>query len=503
MSRNATLWFTRIKRGALVLVVTAGTALAGAPEASGSDTLRTLIEERAGVTALRAAIAEGVDVNEASGDGTTALHWASYWDEVESVDVLLTSGADANRANDLGVTAIWLAAENGSLEIVRRLLDAGADPNPALRAGETPVMIAARAGHAPVVDLLLARGADPNARATRGQTALMWAAAQYQPESVEVLLRYGADVHARSESWPQLWQTILSQHDAHDDQRVWIQEGGYTPLLFAARVGNLASAKLLVEAGADVNDRTAADKNALILAVQSDLDYRYLARPYRPAGAGTLSPHAVLPSEGVDLLEFLLERGANPDAEEAGFTALHEAILRHNIDATRVLLAHGADPSVTLKTESPTRRGSTDFFYDGPFVGAAPIWLAARFHQPEVVRMLIAAGADPLVNHYVDYWAEGYRYTGFPRSTQGDHTLLMAAVGLPRGRGYAFLQPGDSALEEALALEIAKIVVEAGVDITALNDLGRSALEGARAARYSSVVEYLEHLAAQPGEAVP
>jgi ankyrin repeat protein len=480
-----------------MLVLAAGPSQALAT--SGADTLRSLIENRAGVAALRAAIAGGVNVNEAAGDGAVALHWASYWDDAESVTFLLGAGADVNRANDLGVTALWLASENGNLDIARKLLDAGADANRPLLSGETPVMTAARAGHTAVVELLLTRGANPNARGTRNQTALMWAASQRHPETVAALLRHGADVHARSDSWRQLWQTINAQHDAHPDQRVWIEEGGYTPLLFAARVGDADSAKLIVEAGAEVNEPTAARKTAVILAVQSIIDYRFLPEMYRPGGAGFVSPHMAQPSEGLALLEFLLEKGADPNAYEAGFTALHEAILRRNEEAVRILLAHGADPNLRLKVETPVHRSSHDFFFDGPFVGATPFWLAARFGQPNVMRLLLEKGADPKFVNHVEFWGEGYRNTGFPRTVEGNTTALMAAVGMPSGSGFAFRQPGDRVEQEALALEAAKIAVESGVDINVANARGRTALDGARSQRYNSIARYLESVGAKSG----
>ena len=121
------------------------------------------------------------------------------------------------------------------------LLDFGADPDLALLAGETPVMTAARGGHAEVLELLLSKGADPNVQATRNQTALMWAAAERHPEAVEVLLDHGADVNSRSDSWRQLWQTMNTVLHAPPEDKVWVDEGGYTPLLFAARVGDLAA----------------------------------------------------------------------------------------------------------------------------------------------------------------------------------------------------------------------------------------------------------------------
>ena len=75
----------------------------------------------------------------------------------------------------------------------------------------------------------------------------------------------------------------------------------------------------------------------------------------------------------------------------------------------------------------------------------------------------------------------------------------MAAVGMPQGRGYAYRQPGDPVEQEALALEAAMVAVELGVDINAVNATGWTALDGAMALGYSSVVMYLESLGARSG----
>ena len=98
----------------------------------------------AGVEGL---LEKGTDPDEVAPDGATALHWASYWDEVEAASALLEAGADVNAANDLGATALFNASLNGSVQMVRTLLDAGANPNVALLAGETPVMTGASTGH--------------------------------------------------------------------------------------------------------------------------------------------------------------------------------------------------------------------------------------------------------------------------------------------------------------------------------------------------------------------
>jgi ankyrin repeat protein len=344
--------------------------------------------------------------------------------------------------------------------MVRRLLEAGANPNAKLVSGETLLMTAARSGQAGVVEQLLAKGADVNARGVRGQTALMWAVAQQHPDVVELLLARGADVRARSDVWSQLWQTGPDQ-DIHPDYHVKIQQGGNTALLFAARAGDLPAAKLLVAAGADVNDTAAYGVSATVLAAHS--------------GNG-------------ELVEFLLGKDANPNAAAAGYTALHAAILRRNKKTVIALLAHGADPNAKLRASTPVRRASQDFYFHPAFVGATPFWLAARFSQPDVMRLLAKHGADPLFVHQVSYWGERSRSSEYIRETPGATTALMAAVGMGRGGGFQAPDPGE---REARTLEAVKLAVELGVDVHAADAQGRTALEAATALRYKSVAEFL------------
>ena len=271
-------------------------------------------------TALRTLLEKGASVNEAEADGTTALHWASYRDDVESADLLIRAGAKVNAANDLGATPLWAASVNGSAAMVRRLLQAGANANAALLLGETPLMVASRSGNADVVEQLLAKRANVNARAARGQTALMWAVAQKHPGVVKVLLAHGADVHARSEVWSQMM--AVPPHGLPEYNRM-IPHGADTPLMFAARVGDLGSATLLVEAGGNVNDADAWGISATVLAAHSGFP---------------------------ELVEFLLDHGADPNAAAPGFTALHAAIMRRDERMVNALLAHGASPNAPLRT---------------------------------------------------------------------------------------------------------------------------------------------------------
>jgi ankyrin repeat protein len=412
--------------------------------------------------ALRALIQKKGDVNAADADGSTALHWASYRDDLESADLLIRAGAKVNAANDLGATPLWAASQNGSAAMVRRLLEAGANPNLALLAGETPLMVAARSGYAGVVEQLLAKDANLSARGTRGQTALMWAVAQKHPDVVKVLLAHGADVKARSEEWSQMMAVPPHGYLGYNRQ---IPHGGDTALMFAARVGDLDSAKLLVAAGANVNDADAWGVSATVLAAHSG---------YR------------------DIAEFLLDKGADPNAAAAGFTALHEAIMRRDEKMVRTLLDHGADANAPLRTWTPTRRSSHDFHFEPALVGATPLWLAARFSQPGVMRLLVKHGADPLFVHHSDQVAD----RGFQHRIEVT-TTMMAATGMG-GVATAWVQPARGE-REALTLEAVKLAAELGADVNAVNTDGRTALDAAKALRYDSVVKFLAEKGAKSG----
>src|ERR1700691_320778 len=273
--------------------------------------------------ALKSLLQKKTDANSADADGTTALHWASYHDDLESADLLIRAGAKVNAATDLGVTPLWPASENGSLAMVRRLLEAGANPNLALLSGETPLMVASRSGYPDAVEQLLAKGANANAHGARGQTALMWAVSQQHPEVVKVLIAHHADLNLRSDVWTDVMAVPPHGYLPYNKA---IPHGGETALMFAARVGDLASAKLLVAAGANVNDADAWGVSAATLAAHSGF---------------------------TDLVLFLLDKGADPNAAPNGFNALHEAIMRRDEKMVASLLDHGANANAPLLTWTP------------------------------------------------------------------------------------------------------------------------------------------------------
>ncbi len=467
-----------------------GAALGQSVEMPGASALIAAVRNGAAAE-LRARLAGPVDVNARQPDGATALHWAVHHEDVVAAELLIGAGADADAANDLGVTPLLMACRRGHGALVERLLAAGADANAALPSGETALMAAARAGSLEAVNALLARGARVNAaEATRGQTALMWAVANRRPVVTRALLDHGADVGARTATRRRVYNMGGSRSAGSASRGIALEEvveGGSTALLFAARSGDVESARLLLAAGADVDD-TAADGNpALVVAAHG--------------GHGSLAA-------------LLLRAGADPDAAPLGYTALHAAVLRGalrdrgvpnddpgaGVPLVRALLAHGADPDPRLARGTPVRRWSHDFAFMDRWVGATPFWLAAHFLETEMMEVLADAGADPRA-----------------RSRDGA-TPLMAAAGLGynRGGGSAFIRdrrdfssynPVESAVlgsmiptaEERRTVEAVAAVLALGGRINAADDDGDTALHAAAAHGMNRVIELLADHGADVG----
>jgi uncharacterized protein len=294
--------------------------------------------------AVRSLLEGGVKVDIAGADGLTALIWAAHRNDAEMVALLLRAGADAKAANDYGATALYAAAANADPGIAAMLLAAGADPNAHLSSGETPLMEAAERDNLETLRVLLSRGADPNARETNGgQTALMWATSERHPSVTEELIRRGADVHMRS-------------------------NGGFTALMFAAQVGDTDSARLLIGGGAHPND----------IVPKTGLTPLIIAAATGRAEVATL----------------LLDKGADPNAVAAdGFSPLqYAATNKEAVEMVRALLRHGAKPDVRLTQKKPTVAASGIVLE-----GATALGLAAEINNLDAVKVLVEGGADPSI----------------------------------------------------------------------------------------------------------
>lgn len=420
--------------------------------------------------AVRTLIADGADVNARQPDGATALHWAAYRDDLEIADLLIDAGADVTAANELGATPLWLAADNSSARMVERLLDAGADPNVTLPEGETPIMTASRTGSVEAVRLLLAHGADIDAaEASRDQTALMWAVAQGHHDVIAALLEHGADVAARSRIRPRLMHSDSTNASQYDQGIVW-NRGGYTPLLFAARHGNTEAGRLLVAGGADINETAPTGASVLTIATHSGQ---------------------------TNFALFALEAGADPNARGAGYTPLHAAILRGDLGLVRALTEAGADPNARLEKGTPLRRAGQDWYIAPQLTSATPFWLAAYYQEPQIMRALVDAGADPSLTT-LEMWESVFERAGGvgpPYIAGGFQSPLLAAVRGQHNRGRVFNSSlRDPDADERQALEAASVAIEFGADVNHTDRDGTAPIHTAAQRNYATVVELLaEH----------
>src|SRR5204862_2893761 len=198
-----------------------------------------------------------------------------------------------------------------------KLIKAGADVNPRLtKYGDTALMMAARTGKPDAVKVLLDNGAEINSAETwGGTTALMWAVSESHPDAAKLLIDHGANVNARQKIVPSEARSAASKNGnivsaprdpLPNEKPKKDYYGGFTPLHFAVRQGDMESTRRLVAAGADLNAISADGKDPLDLAVYNG---------------------------NYDIASFLIDSKANVNhADAEGFTALFWAVDRRNME---------------------------------------------------------------------------------------------------------------------------------------------------------------------------
>lgn len=446
-----------------------------APAAAADHRLAEAAQRR-DAAAVRRLLTEKVDPNEPGRDGTPALHWLVRTDDVETTAALVKAGADVRRTNRYGVSPLIIAAGNGSAAMVRTLLAAGADANAVDQAGETPLMHAARVGSLDTARVLLEGGATLDAAdATYQQTALMVAVRENQLPVLRLMVELGGNVNAKTRVGRTPEFTLPNSVPGFGHGVGIIRgglpprgvrnpvPGGLTPLHYAARDGRLEAVKVLLSAGADINQVEANDITPLLTAITNN--------------------HP-------DVATYLIEQGADiKKADWYGRTPLFAAVETRNMDVDNAppftndidrepflplvdqLIAKGADVNARTKEALPIRRqflrvtGTLEWV---DFTGMTPFLFAARAGDVTVMRTLLKAGADPAIETF-----------------SGTNALMAAA-----GVNWVFDQTYWEG--EAANLEAVTLCVEHGItDVNAQNAMGITALMGAANRGSNEIIRFL------------
>jgi ankyrin repeat protein len=430
----------------------------------------------------------GADASAANREGSTPMWLAASQGDASMISALLDAGADANEKLPLGRKPLMLAARSGHVDAVRVLLDHGADPNAKEDArGTTALMQAADQGHADVIALLIERGADVAGRSAPVVRDGRTAALGKSEDPREAVRRQIIAILCDQES-PDLSKLEELVRESGEDavlanaageggsggepcnvQRDGLgfvlagprnrptreADGGeLTPLVYAARTGSIDAARVLLEAGADVNQTTRYGWSALLAATQN--------RNY-------------------ELGKFLIEHGADVNlANKGGWTPLYLATDNRNLEGgdyptpspdmdhleyIKLLLEKGADPNARMMESTETRTVFTNQWLDEE--GATAFLRASQSGDVELMRLLLEHGADPHIY------------------TQLGVTPLAVAAGI------GWVEGVTSEWSPQQTVEAVKMLLDLKIDPNHQADTGRVALHGAAHKGATEVVRML------------
>jgi len=434
-------------------------------------------------------IAAGADVKVVNRDGSTPLWLASTNGDAPIIRALLDAGANPNESLPLGRTPLMLASRTGALEAMRVLIDRGANLNAKdTERGTTPMMWAADQGHAAAVRLLIERGADFAARSAPAARGRGPALGKSSDPRTSVKRQVDAII-AEQKTLPDLSQLRAAgdnngggargnanannaDNNNGDDQgdaaaagaggfggggrgRQAQNDGGeLTPLVYAARANSLETVRVLLDAGADINQVTGYGWSPLLVATQNRF---YL------------------------LGKYLLEKGANPNlANKGGWTPLYLATDNRNIEGgdypvrptdmddleyIKLLLAKGADVNARMIDSTETRTVFTNQWLDER--GATAFLRASQSGDLTLMKLLLEHGADPKI------------------ATNLNVTALQVAAGIGWVEGIT----SERSKEETV--EAVRLLLDLGLDPNAQALTGRVALHGAAHKGATEVVKLL------------
>ena len=425
---------------------------------------------RGDLDAVQSLLNGQTDVNAAQGDGTTALHWAAYRDDVEMARLLVEAGADVAVKTRLGdLTPLFMAAKNGTVETIELLAEAGADINSTNANGTTPLMLAAASGKVDAVKVLFEHGAEVNAKdITNGQNALMFAAALGRADVVKLLALKGAALDETTKvteiikreyryRQQQVQNTNRSRQIRREGATSLPTMGGMTALQFATREGHMDVVRGLVEAGANVNRVNAADHMSALTSA--------------------------LLNGGFDIAMYLVENGADPNlGSMTGVTPLYAVIDAQwaartwypapslseektgYLDLLQSIIDSGADLNARLGKKLWFRSFHGDSIKQE---GATAFWRAAKSNDVAAMKMLVAAGADPSI------------------------PTLMGGTPLQAAAGFGLEPQTSNVVPDARLAAVKYLVEEVGADPNAGDIQGYTPLHGAALTTNIDVMAYL------------
>jgi ankyrin repeat protein len=264
----------------------------------------------------------------------------------------------------------------------------------------------------------------------------MWAAAQKQPAMIKLLISRGADVDARGAV--RNWERKVIKEPRPKD----MNQGGFTPLLYAAREGCLECAKKLVAGGADLN---LPDPHRVTPFVMALLNLHFDLAAYLIEAGADVNKWDLY---GRSPLYMAADTSTLPVMGNGAMVVLPSPDKLTALDVAEMLLAKGAEPNIQLKRRPPYRNVPQDRGGDAILsMGATPLLRAARAGDAPFVKLLLEHGA------LVDL-----------PSNQGV-TPLMAAAGLEYGLRVT---RGRNRTDEGV-LATMQLLVDAGADVNARN----------------------------------
>lgn len=358
---------------------------------------------------MEALINAGADVNAKNKSGKSALYFAVAAQNLSGCDYLLKSKADVNVLDDMGNTPLFAAVSNSNIDIVNLLLSAGADANHINSLNQNPLICASEANKSlDILRLIIDKTGNVNLKDNQGYNALFYAISNASLEYVKLLSASG--VRAEEVGNSNLLHELLIQPnaDSHKDifdvlisMGVDINKKGDlgTPLFLSVSQGAYEVTKSLISAGADVKSDSLALAAALrgsnaqiaVLLLESGADINQ--RLYSDVTPLMLA----VKYSNVSVVESLLARGVDVNARSSSnFTAIH--LVPYNKEANKLaelLISKGAAMN-TLAEDN-----------------ISPFYNALIMNKPDLVQTFIKAGADQtIVNSTALQLSDSFGYDG-------------------------------------------------------------------------------------------